>query len=528
MLCNLPYGVIKILREDMPPSLSVFEFVLIFFVYGLAFFSMGLVMLLESRRSPVFGEARLLVPLAIFGLLHGTHEWLEMFIGMRMQVNLPLPEITDWVRLLFLVASFSVLLIFGLRALRPQGQRLPARLVYAGGGLLLLYLVLTVGIGIAQRESLSDGISHADALARYLLAVPAAILAAVGLARQAYQPGLGNRRGLVRGLRLAAWSFAIYGLTQLVVAPGDINPARYLNTILFIDWFGFPVQLLRAFLATLVTIGMIRATQAAEDARREQLAQAQRARMVALEQIQRDLEEREAMRRELLRHTVIAQEDERARIARELHDETAQLLTAMSLDLATLRKSVPDSQTAGGLLDRLQSHCRQMSQGIYRMVHDLRPAQLDDLGLVAALQYLVDEERRRAGLRIALEIRGSTRRLDPLVETVLFRIAQEALTNIARHAHCETGDMLVDYQTERVLLQVSDPGAGFDSQRELQPPQGWGIAGMRERAESVGGRLRIISAPGQGTRVEVVIPLQNADEVGLEEDVYGTNPLAVS
>lgn len=511
----------------MPPSLSELEFVLIFFIYGLAFFSMGLVMLLESRRSPVFGEARLLVPLAIFGLIHGAHEWLEMFIGLRTQLNLPLPLITDLVRLLFLVASFSLLLLFGLRALNPQGRRLPARLSYAGGGLLVVYLALTVGIGIAQQEPHSEWISHADALARYLLAVPAAILAAVGLARQAYQPELGNRRGLVSGLRLAALSFAIYGLTQLVVSPGDIHPARYLNTTLFIDWVGFPIQLLRAFLAVLVTFGMIRATQAAEDARREQLAHARRARMEALEQIQRDLEEQEAMRRELLRHTVIAQEDERARIARELHDETAQLLTAMALDLATLRNSVPETQPAGGLLDRLQTHCRQMSQGIYRMVHDLRPAQLDDLGLVAALQYLVDEERRRAGLVIALEIRGQTRRLDPLVETVLFRIAQEALTNVARHAHCTAGEMLVDFQAERVLLQISDSGAGFDSQRELQPPRGWGIAGMRERAESVGGWLSIVSAPRQGTRVEVLIPLQNADLVGLEENVYGTDPLVV-
>ncbi len=86
------------------------------------------------------------------------------------------------------------------------------------------------------------------------------------------------------------------------------------------------------------------------------------------------------------------------------------------------------------MIDRLQSLSRQMSQGIYRLVHDLRPAQLDDLGLVAALHYLVDEERRRTRLDIGLEIRGVIKRLDPLVETVMFRVAQEALTNIARHA----------------------------------------------------------------------------------------------
>jgi two-component system sensor histidine kinase UhpB len=292
------------------------------------------------------------------------------------------------------------------------------------------------------------------------------------------------------------------------------------------DWFGFPVQLLRAGLAILVTIGMIRAAQSAEDARREQLALAQHARLEALEQIQRDLVEQEAMRRELLRHTVIAQEDERARIARELHDETAQILTAMTLDLAVLRNALPHEVPASGVIDRLQSLSRQMSQGIYRLVHDLRPAQLDDLGLVAALHYLVDEERRRTGLDIGLEKRGSIKRLDPLVETVLFRVAQEALTNIARHARCKTAQLLIDYQPEQVTLHVSDSGVGFDPQRELPPPHGWGIAGMRERAESVGGRLNIVSKPGRGTRVEVVIQF-NEDIPTVEEDAYGSDPLIV-
>jgi two-component system sensor histidine kinase UhpB len=503
-----------------------FDFLLIYFLYGLAFFSMGLVMLLESRRSPMLGEARLFIPLAIFGFTHGIHEWLEMVIALRPRLDLPVLAITDWVRLILLIVSFSFLLLFALRALIPQRRRLPYRLSYAGFGLLVVYLFLTTVVGFAQQETPHQWISHADALARYLLAVPAAMLAAVGLVQQSRLPRLNDRRALVLGLWLTALGFAVYGLTQLVVSPGEVYLSRYLNTTIFMDWFGIPVQLLRAVLAILVTIGMILAIQASEEVRQEQLARAQQARLEALEQIQRDLVEQETMRRELLRHTVIAQEDERARIARELHDETAQILTAMTFELATLRKVVPDKQPASGMLDRLQSFCRQMSQGIYRMVHDLRPAQLDDLGLVAALQYLVDEERRRVGLNIVLEIRGSIRRLDPLVETVLFRVAQEALTNIAHHARCETARMQLDYQPAQVTLLVNDLGVGFDLQRELEPPRGWGIAGMRERAESVGGRLKIVSVPGQGTRVEVVIPLQKEDFISLKEDARESDPLA--
>ena len=123
---------------------------------------------------------------------------------------------------------------------------------------------------------------------------------------------------------------------------------------------------------------------------------------------------------------MIAQEDERARIARELHDETAQILTALMLELATLRDTrIRTSLTE--IIDRLQSLSRQMSQGIYRLVGDLRPAQLDDLGVTAALRYLADQARQRDDLDVTVSIAGPHQRLDLLVETVLFRIAQEAL-----------------------------------------------------------------------------------------------------
>jgi signal transduction histidine kinase len=266
-------------------------------------------------------------------------------------------------------------------------------------------------------------------------------------------------------------------------------------------------------MAVLVTYGLIRATQDVEGERQRQFVAAQEARLQALEQIRNELVEREAMRRELLRHTVAAQEDERARIARELHDETAQFLTALSLDLATMQKSVRRNPDAVRILERLQSMSRQISQGIYRMVHDLRPAQLDDLGLVAALGYLVDEARHNQ-LQITLTINGNRQRLDPLIETVLFRIAQEALTNVKRHAGVSQAVLTLGFDDQEITLAVQDQGVGFNPAENLRPPHGWGLAGMRERAESVGGHLRIDSAPGHGTLVEVVVPASQGEYPG--------------
>jgi two-component system sensor histidine kinase UhpB len=499
-------------------SLPNIEFLLVFFVYGLAFFSMGLVMLLESRRSPLLGEARLLLPLAIFGFVHGTHEWVEMFLQLSDWFNYPeLPGLAAG-RLLLLSHTCSFLGIFSIQASTSQKHSTQARLIYLGAALLVLYLALVLGTGVVQGELPGEWIDHADAYARYLLAVPAAVLAALGLARQARLSYIAERPDLATGLRIAAWSFAAYSLTQMVVSPAEIFPARVLNTVTFYDWSGLPIQVVRAAAAVMVTVGVFRAAQAAEDVRKEQMAAAQQARVQALAQTQRELEAKENLRRQLLQHTVNAQEEERTRIARELHDETAQFLTALSLDLATLRGNLPQDSRLDELLDRLQSLSQQMSQGISRMVRDLRPAQLDDLGLEAALTSLVDDERRRSGMDISLEVRGSRRRLDPLVETVLFRVAQEAMTNVVRHSHADKSCLQLVLNPADAVLRVEDWGVGIEALDESRPGRGWGIAGMRERVESVGGMLRLESTPGKGTMVEAVVPLPDKDATAIEEN----------
>ena len=219
-----------------------------------------------------------------------------------------------------------------------------------------------------------------------------------------------------------------------------------------------------------------------------------------------------------MRHIVVAQEDERARISRELHDETSQILTAISFHLAALRREAAQNPKAREQVDYLQGLSRQMAQGLYRMVHDLRPSQLDDLGLAAALHYLISEEKSHMALEIDFKIYGERRRLDPLVETVLFRVAQEALTNITRHAQSRRASVELTFGLEQAGLMIKDEGIGFDPQQVFTSGGAWGLAGMRERCESIGARLTLDSAPGLGTRIEVTVPLAEKAADGLVED----------
>jgi len=473
---------------------------LVYFVYGLAFFGMGIIMTLESGRSPALAQARVLRPLAAFGLIHGTHEWLEAYLIQAKSFGTFLPDWLPWVRISFLVTSFAALFLYGVQMLLLVSPYIPKKRLLRFsifGAYALFILINLIRAYIIEPLALSTLV---DGIARYLLAIPAAMLAALALHRQGKQALQDGHSRLSISLVIAAFGFAIYTLTQFFVRPLDMFPARYINEEAFLLYTGFPIQLIRTVTAILITFGLLRATQSMEVERKTQLFAAQQARLDALEQ-------QEKIRRDLLRHIVQVQEDERARIARELHDETSQILTAFTLELATLRELTKRKPQINNIVDRLQELSRQMSQGLYTMVHDLRPAQLDDLGLVPAIKSLLDGERCPKGLKVDFDISGEQKRIDSLIETVLFRVAQEALTNVNRHAETDSAVVHVDYAPDKIKLRVMDVGKGFDPNEPLRPPRGWGLEGMRERVESVGGQLILQSAPKKGTSVEVVVPL---------------------
>ncbi len=208
-----------------------------------------------------------------------------------------------------------------------------------------------------------------------------------------------------------------------------------------------------------------------------------------------------------------AQEEERKRIARDLHDDTAQALIALSRCIETLREELRDSpEAAEQMLDDLKELTDQTTASVRRFSRDLRPSLLDDLGLVAALEWLVAENARRHKITTRMKVHGQERRLPPEVELACFRIAQEALNNTAKHAEATGAAVELYFGTGGCRLTISDNGRGFETSPVVSDLSGrrMGVMGMQERAALLGGNLTVRSTPGEGTKVAVTIPLNDA------------------
>jgi signal transduction histidine kinase len=206
--------------------------------------------------------------------------------------------------------------------------------------------------------------------------------------------------------------------------------------------------------------------------------------------------------REALGRVVAAQETERRRIARELHDETGQALTSMLLGLRATEEA-KDDETRRAALASLRELATATLQDVRRLAVELRPRALDDFGLEPALERLIEAFRERSGLEAEFEARIGDR-LPSEVETALYRIVQEALTNIAKHARATTVSVLVARKSGSVTAVIEDDGVGFSPE---EPGEGLGLVGMRERVELLGGRLALESRPGAGTTVAAEVPL---------------------
>lgn len=211
--------------------------------------------------------------------------------------------------------------------------------------------------------------------------------------------------------------------------------------------------------------------------------------------------------RELAAAAHSVREQEKSRIARELHDELAQALTALKIDVNWVRERLPDAdpQVAGklasmqGLLDSTVAATRRISS-------DLRPLMLDDLGLVPAAEWLVQNFTQRTGISCELAIGSADLDLQDPFATAIYRILQESLTNVARHASASQVEITIEKDTQSIVLTVSDNGRGFVPGNPRKPGS-FGLLGLRERAHLLGGSVSIDSAPDKGTRVEVHIPI---------------------
>ncbi len=207
-------------------------------------------------------------------------------------------------------------------------------------------------------------------------------------------------------------------------------------------------------------------------------------------------------------------EEERKKIARDLHDETSQLLASMTAQLEAAISLLPDNEyKIEAMLKNVESMSVSVIEQLQKVIYELRPLVLDDLGLVSAVDWLIDNNLKTAGIKVNLKTRGRVRRLDRQIETTIFRVVQEAVYNIIRHAQANNVEIVIRFMKTRIRTMVRDDGIGFNLEEALssiEDLRGLGLLGMKERIEHINGTFSLVSNPTEGgTKIDFEILLSH-------------------
>ncbi len=229
------------------------------------------------------------------------------------------------------------------------------------------------------------------------------------------------------------------------------------------------------------------------------------------------LMEKMRLERKYLSQIIEAQENERRRISRELHDEIGQALTAIKFNLDMMDKELPQTLlTVRGRLGDAKSLSNQTLTAMRQLSMDLRPTMLDELGLIPTLRWYIQNFSNRLNIDSQFQAIGFEEKLPPQIETAFYRIVQEALNNISKHAEATRVEIFFEHRDSTICASITDNGRGFDLDRVLHPEspgRGFGIIGMQERVSLLGGKIDIQSSPGRGTRIHIKVPYpKGADE----------------
>jgi len=287
-------------------------------------------------------------------------------------------------------------------------------------------------------------------------------------------------------------------------------------------WFGVEKVILKPVKAMVTATrefaaGNLRARSGMEGGLDElsQLASAfdQMAERLEQRQTERDRAEREIRNsREQLRnlsaHLQSVREEERTRMAREIHDELGQGLTALKMDVSWLnRRLLEEDATLKNKLTSMEEVIDRTIETVQKLSGELRPGMLDDLGLAAAIEWQAEEFQKRTGIESEVSLGSEEPVLNRDQSTTLFRIFQETLTNVIRHARATKVEVRLEEQDGKIVLEVTDNGRGI-TQEEISDPKSFGLIGMRERVEFIDGEVTIVGSPGKGTRITVTLPLE--------------------
>jgi len=211
-------------------------------------------------------------------------------------------------------------------------------------------------------------------------------------------------------------------------------------------------------------------------------------------------------------HLESVREEEKREIARNLHDETSQQLASLYAHIEAAVESLnKDEKKTVALLRKAQTMATTVLDEIHNLIYELRPSIIDELGLVPAINYLAERHLKVAGIAVSIKTSGKVHRLPPSLEIALFRIIQESLNNIVRHARATRAIISLSFKKDVIIVRVKDNGVGFDVDKVLKSREGtraFGLLGVRERANLVNGTLSINSSPGKGTEVVMEVPLR--------------------
>jgi signal transduction histidine kinase len=456
------------------------------FVQGLAFFTLGISILVAVRPTSALVMARSMWLLAAFGFLHSLSAWVE-FVRQLESPGTPLGEFLGLARSALLVLCSVALAQFGanvISALSPRHHWL--RLVPAA--LFAWWFPTAIIVGYEWHIGTAEA-AQIEAIARYIIYLPGALLSALALYMQGRALSSERLTHVERDCRHAGLAFAVYAVGGGLIVPTKILlGSRTVDGQTLAAFAELPIEILRLLLAPILAVLIVRTLRVFEFEH-----------YLEVEDLNRQL-------RWLSRAAVTAQENERKRIARELHDETAQLLSSLLVRLKLLSnvQSLCDIEKRSAELMQLAS---EATQSVRRMAFQLRPAALDDLGLVTALQWYVDDYISREGVKVDFSARGFTGRINPEVELCVYRVVQESLKNVAKHAKATRVRVHLEHDKNALTATVEDDGCGFDTATlQRTRNRGLGIIGMRERAAFAGGRLEVESQPGRGTTVRVIVP----------------------
>ncbi|MBI2324573.1 MAG: sensor histidine kinase [Chloroflexi bacterium] len=478
--------------------------VLVFFMYGLASFAMGLVVLVALRGAPGSPLADSLRSLAAFGLLHGAAQWILM--SQLIKTGGVSVEGSVAMRGLYLLLSaLSALALLRFGAQLAGSARLRwirwAPWGLAAAWVLSVVLPQLVAPAVAaevrslpQRETCLEchwdasaayvtasrgWLNGVDITSRYLLVLPGSLLAAIGMVRQGRKFAALGLPGLARETGGAAAAFVVSALVAgLVVPPGPYPPASVLNYATVTDRIGFAPQILWVVGAAALAVFVVR--------------------MLGILTIERD------------RQLQAAVTTERERIGREMHDGLAQALAYVGLRSSLAHELLErrDLHGAEDAIGSIGSAVQDAYRDVRASILELRSADVGPGGLWQCVTEYCEKFSLETGIDVRLELQGGEHgHWSPLVELQLIRIVQEALANVRRHSGARHARVRLERRGDACVLSISDDGRGFSFDGQTRRPGArFGLQTMRERAEGLGGELRIESTPGRGTVVTATVP----------------------